>query len=312
MDPEVIIESYVGDVMRHLPRRRRHDVGFELRSLLIEDLHARAADSGRTADEAMAIELLTAFGRPQEVADRYRPAGFTVIRPADAPRFARVALGGVVVQWAITLPAAFAGPAPGAGVGGRLATWWLTWGLGSFWWPGFLITMTLIAAAIGRRRAEPKPWTPRRPVDRDHVNRPALVLALTFWMAGATVLIALPWLATWAPDLPRPLLDAFAFDPDFLRRRAPWVLPMWTISFGVLISVLLAGRWGRVARRIEVALNLAWLVLLIWWLAAGRIFQAEAADGVVKLSLLIIVVMVLVDLAVTVRRSTTAIREPVV
>ena len=51
------------------------------------------------------MDLLAAFGRPQDVADRYRPAGFTVIRPADAPSFAWIALGGVALQWAITLPA---------------------------------------------------------------------------------------------------------------------------------------------------------------------------------------------------------------
>ncbi|GIF96970.1 hypothetical protein [Catellatospora citrea] len=50
--------------------------------------------------------------------------------------------------------------------------------MGSFWWPGFLITRTLISAALGGRRREAKPWTPRRALDRDHVNRPATVLGL--------------------------------------------------------------------------------------------------------------------------------------
>src|SRR5690349_16394954 len=167
-DPRAVIETYVGDVVRHLPRRQRHDVGFELRSLLNEDLDGRAADSGRPADTPMALAMLTAFGQPQEVADRYRPAGFTVIRPADAPRFARLALGGLVLQWAITLPAALTGPVRtdewiyAATWWGRLTSWWFTWGLGSFWWPGFLITLTLISSALSRRRGETKPWTPRR------------------------------------------------------------------------------------------------------------------------------------------------------
>lgn len=57
----------------------------------------------------MVMDLLATFGRPQDVADRYRSAGFTVIRPADAPRFAWVALGGVALQWVLTLPAVFTG-----------------------------------------------------------------------------------------------------------------------------------------------------------------------------------------------------------
>src|SRR5471030_1363485 len=103
MDSHAIIESYVDDVVRRLPRRQRTDVAFELRSLLTEDLGGHAADAGRPADAEMTMELLKAFGRPTDVADRYRPAGFTVIRPADAPRFTWLALGGVALQWAISL-----------------------------------------------------------------------------------------------------------------------------------------------------------------------------------------------------------------
>ena len=45
MDPQALIESYVDDVVRRLPRRQRSDVGLELRSLLGEELAARAAGS---------------------------------------------------------------------------------------------------------------------------------------------------------------------------------------------------------------------------------------------------------------------------
>ncbi|MBK6874546.1 MAG: hypothetical protein IPJ14_21170 [Kineosporiaceae bacterium] len=312
MDPEAIIEGYVRDVVRHLPRSQRQDVGFELRSLLLEDLAGRAADTGRPADAAMTMELLTAFGRPLDVADRYRPSGFTVIRPADAPRFAWVALGGVLVQWAITLPVVLRGGLQAEGTtswAGRLASWWLTWGLGAFWWPGFLIALTLVAAAVSSRRAD-QPWTPPRALDRDQVHRPGMVLALTFWVVGATILIALPWLDTWAPGLPQPVLEAFAFTPDFLRERAPWVLLLWAIDFGLYAAVLRDGRWNRQTRRLALATNLGWLVLLSWWLFAGRIFRAEAAEDTVRFGLLVVVVIVVVDVVATTRRHLTAIRPP--
>jgi hypothetical protein len=353
MDPNVIIESYVSNVIGRLPRRRRADVGFELRSLLREELAGRAEDAGRPADEAMALELLGAFGRPQDVADRYRPAGFTIIRPADAPQFAWVALGGVALQWAITLPAAYVDPgiaawAASAGVAGAwwapLPTWWLTWGLGAFWWPGFLITVTIIASAIRHKRGEAEPsaasaapidWVvapaPAAPssdgtavaagqatakrisprvLDRDRINRPGLVLALGFWMLGATVLIALPWLPQLAPGLPQPLLDAFVFDPEFLQWRAPWVLVLWAASFAVAFAELVAGRSTRTTRLISVVGGVAWLVLLAWCLAAGPIFTAPDTDGVVRLCLVGIMVIAAIDLVVTLRRGVMPMREP--
>ncbi|MFD1574193.1 hypothetical protein ACFSEO_08625 [Agromyces cerinus subsp. nitratus] len=345
MDPDVIIESYVSNVVGRLPRRQRADVGFELRSLLREELAGRADDAGRPADEAMAMALLGAFGRPQDVADRYRPAGFTIIRPADAPQFAWIALGGVALQWAITLPAAYLDPsiaiwAASAGVAGAwwapLPAWWLTWGLGAFWWPGFLITVTIIAAAIRHRRGEqespagsaaPMEWAaepapaatsaaarriPPQVLDRDRVNRPGLVISLAFWMLGATVLIALPWLPQLAPGLPQPLLDAFAFDPEFLQWRAPWVLVLWAVSFAVVFAELVAGRSTRTTRLISLMGGIGWLVLLTWCLAAGPIFTAPATDGVVRLCLVGIMVITAIDLVVTLRRGVLPMRAPVV
>jgi hypothetical protein len=345
MDPNVIIESYVSNVIGRLPRRQRADVGFELRSLLREELTGRADDAGRPADEAMALALLGAFGRPQDVADRYRPAGFTIIRPADAPQFAWLALGGVALQWAITLPAAYLDPtiaawAASAGIAGAwwapLPTWWLTWGLGAFWWPGFLITVTIVTAAIRHRRgdgappasapssspvewaAEPAPAstsTAARRIsphvlDRDRVNRPGLVVALAFWMLGATILIALPWLPQLAPSLPRPLIDAFAFDPEFLQWRAPWVLVLWAVSFGFLFAELAAGRSSRTTRLVSVACDVGWLALLTWCLMAGPIFTAPATDDVVRLCLVGIMVITAIGLVMALRRGVTPLREP--
>jgi hypothetical protein len=339
MEPNVIIESYVSDVVRRLPGRQRRDVGFELRSLLGEELTGRAAELGRTADESMAMELLAGFGRPQDVADRYRPAGFTVIRPADAPRFAWVALGGVAVQWAITLPAVFirAAGVDGSALGGsddwltRLSVWWLSWGLGSFWWPGFLISVTLIAGMIRHRRtattagavdpdadADADTGTRtastsirRSVLDPDRINRPGLVLAIGFWALGATVLIALPWLPTLAPGLPQPLLNAFALDPDFLRWRAPWVLVLWAASFALEFAVLVAGRTSSATRRVSLAIDACWLGLLTWYLTAGPLFEAPATDGVVRLCLVGIIAIVVIDLVATIRRETLPTRAPV-
>ena len=53
MTPEAVIEAYVGDVARRLPRARRDDVALELRALLLEELQGKAEAQGRAADEAM-------------------------------------------------------------------------------------------------------------------------------------------------------------------------------------------------------------------------------------------------------------------
>src|SRR5262245_8316293 len=66
MNANEVIESYVCDVARSLPRDKRNDVAFELRALLADELAAKAQAAGRAPDEAMAMDLLQRFGRPAD------------------------------------------------------------------------------------------------------------------------------------------------------------------------------------------------------------------------------------------------------
>ncbi len=319
MDPNAIISSYVGDVMRYLPRRQRADVARELRSLLDDELGGRAADAGRPADAPLAMELLTTFGAPRDVADRYRPAGFTIIRPSDAPRFTWIALGGIAVIWAITLPATMLGVTPVTGWDsgadawwGRLTVWWLGAGIGALWWPGAVITYTLIGALVNRRReSTQEAWTPapRRTIDRDLVNRPSTIAALAAGLLGATVVIALPWLASWAPGLPEPAVAALELDPEFLKWRAPWVLPVWAASFALLVRVLVVGRWSAATLRVRGAVDIAMAGLLLWWSLAGPVFISPATDSTARFLLVLVAVSSATDAAIAIRRSTSTSRR---
>lgn len=319
MDPNAIIDSYVADVVRHLPRRQRVDVALELRSLLDEELGGRASDVGRPADAALAMELLTNFGTPRDVADRYRPAGFTIVRPSDAPRFAWITLGGVALIWTITLPATLLGiiPVTGWDYGadawwGRLTVWWLGAGIGALWWPGVVITYTLIGALVDHRReAGPESWTPAPPrtIDRDLVSRPATLVALAAGVLGATVLIAFPWLASWASGLPESAIEALALDPEFLQWRAPWVLLVWAATSVLYVRVLTAGRWTASTLRARSVLSLAMASLLLWWSLAGPAFLSPAADGTARLFFAALAIFPAIDAVIAIRRSRSTSRS---
>lgn len=314
MTPDALIETYVADVVRRLPRRQRADVAFELRSLLREEVAGRAADEGREADAPMTLAFLTEFGAPLDVADRYRPSGFTIIRPADAPGFARVAFIGVGVQWVLTLIAVYTAPLPAGTPGSdglsRLGSWWLSWGIGSFWWPGFLICLTIIAAWVGSRRSgHPRP-TPVSVIDRDRVNRPLTVLYVGLAMVGIALLLAVVRLAEWAPGLPQPVIDALALDPDFVASRAPWVLLLWAATGALAVVTLISGRWTRTTRLVAVGLDLAWIALLLWWCLAGPIFVSEAANATTVGVLIVLIAWVVVDAVLTLRRVSRPIPVP--
>lgn len=86
MNANDLMESYVRDVARYLPRGKRNDVAFELRALLGDELAAKSQAAERAPDKAMAMELLKGFGRPAEAAGRYYQRS-AVIDPTDTHHF---------------------------------------------------------------------------------------------------------------------------------------------------------------------------------------------------------------------------------
>ncbi len=304
MDPSALIESYVDDVVRRLPIRQRGDVRLELRSLLGEELAAKAEDAGRPADETMALALLNGFGRPDEVAARYGPAGFLIIKPAEGPAFAWAALIGVGVQWALTLPAALMRPAGPAGptvdVVSRLGAWWVSWGVGAFWLPGFMVVVAVVAAWAGQRWPGASDWAPRRAIDRDRINRPLLAFGLAGWAAYMALLAVEPLLLG---ALPRPVATAFTFDDGFMSWRGPWLFPVWGGQFLVCAAALWEGRWRRRTRQLNTAFAAATCGVLAWFVVAGPIFRAKPTDDTTKLLIGMVVLLSLISLGVAFYRQ---------
>jgi hypothetical protein len=267
MNPNDVIETFVADVMRRVPGKERNDIGLELRGLLTDMLDERAAAAGHAADDAMVLAMLRDFGTPAEVAARYQSPDTVIIPAVQTRTFALLSLTGVGLQWALTLPRVFQGQ--------PIVAWWFSWGLGSLWWPGFLFMMALAAAGVRALGLPRLAWRPRD-VDSERIHRRAWALGLAGCVIGAAFMVCLPWIVE---QLPGPLPQVFAFDPEFLRRRAPFVLPLWLLAFANAGIVYRQGRWSDLTRRLQIAVDLAFAVLLSWWLVGGAMFQAEPTNN---------------------------------
>lgn len=299
MNPNDVIESYVLDVMRRLPRKERNEIGLELRGLLTEMLAERAGGAASPGDDAMVLAMLQEFGTPSEVAERYAPSGIVIIPAAQTRSFAWLAIIGVGLQWALTLPRVFGEQS--------LSAWWLSWGLGSFWWPGLMVMFALLAAVLRRRGLfDHRAWKPRV-VDPDRVNRGAMAFGLFWFAVGVVFMICLPWNAR---ALPEPLAHIFAVDPDFLRHRAWPALLLWGAAFANAFVVLLKGRWSPRARWLEIVFDLAWVPVFVWWLVAGDIFQAEATNQGAKTAIGVLVLIIVVGVLIKLYRQQVRIRIP--
>ncbi len=284
-----LIDAYVADVARLLPRKDRADVSMELRELLRDELGDGSADE--------ALELLRGFGRPAEVAARYGKP-LTVIDQGDTRPFLRLSVVGVIVIWSLGLIEAIEA---GGGAMMVLQVWYFKYVLQSFWWPGLLVVCFGIAGWVRRRWPSSAAWKPK-PSRTDHVNRAGRIAAIVFFVAGTLVLVNASWLikkVTSAPDA----IAAFSFDEEFLRVRGPLLLALIVLEIVHFAMVTVQGRWLPLTRKLELPMNLAMGAVMTWVVFAGSVYQSPPSDRLVKFVLVLTVAGILIDLAIKARRK---------
>src|SRR5574339_435863 len=83
-----LIDKYIAEVGKHLPRRNRADIEAEIRSTL-EDMLEERKQGDSPADEATVMDLLKEYGSPREVAAKYKTHPY-LIGPRLFPIFETV------------------------------------------------------------------------------------------------------------------------------------------------------------------------------------------------------------------------------
>ncbi|HEX6903009.1 MAG TPA: hypothetical protein VF789_25050 [Thermoanaerobaculia bacterium] len=298
-----VIESYVTEVAAQLPRRQRNDVAFELRVLLNEELQGKAEAAGRAVDAAMATELLRAFGRPRDVAARYRPT-LTIIDPADGPTFLRAMVIGLAILWCLGLWAALRQPIDsGSDLLLALGQWWMGTVIPSLWWPGVLV-VGFGAASWARRRPQTSEWKPRAG-NRIRGGRAAMVTGLAGILCGLFVLLdprrVLDFF--WGGRAAPAAYEALTYTDTFLRHQAPFLLALLLLNIPLFITVIVRGRWSALLRRLEMGLVLATSAVMVWAVVDGPIFVASSGDRAAKFFMLLIVVFSLMAVGIELYRS---------
>jgi len=317
MDAQVVIDSYIDNIAARLPRKLRNDVGVELRTLLIEQLTAAAADMGREPDEKLAVEVVRRFGRPEEVAARYSPRGFQIIEPEHAPAFVKLSAACVAIQWALTLPAVFASRT-------TIGEWWLSWGFGALAWVGMLVVWFGLATWIRRRSpVDPqdlsRPWThfifwlplpaDWRPVDRDAFERRAELSAFPVGVALTIFFIAPAWFLGLLT--PAGTNTSWAlYDEHFRHSLLPALIVLMIVRLALCAA---AGINARLRARLEVVRFGLWLCfvgLLYWTVFGWDIFAGPVADALFKAWLLSFLLVNTIQIVAWTRRALTRVRVP--
>jgi hypothetical protein len=81
-----LLDTYVSEVGRRLPKKTRSDIEAEIRSILQDMLDERSQKTGRPVDEELTLEVLKEYGAPEKVAATYQGERF-LIGPRLYPLF---------------------------------------------------------------------------------------------------------------------------------------------------------------------------------------------------------------------------------
>lgn len=288
MDVDSMIDAYVQDVAQSLPRKQRNDVALELRELLREDLHARAAALGRALDADIALQGLRAFGTPKDVAARYFEP-WTIIPPTETRRFLFAAIIGIAVLIALS---PLGGPLPqekhiGAAI---------------FLWLGVLVTYFGLQGVFQRRGKTTRLWVPR---GRDSVNRFTPLAFIVLIFMGILAYGAPRWLFAQLTH-GGTLSATLDYDPIFYASRLPVIFALWLCQ-AVLFAILAArGRWSPWLRRVDFGLETAIAVVLIWFLVAGEVFKEPALNQGALNMISMFILFLFIDLGVKLYRGLNA------
>jgi hypothetical protein len=289
MRVEELLESYVREVAGQLPVKMRSDVSLELASLLREDLVAKAETAGRAPDEALAVEVLKAFGPPREVAARYRPSS-PLIDPSETRNFLMTVIVGSAVLVALSVPAAILTPEKNRDVGASL-----------LWWIGIAAVIFVWRGWVRRRNPAKYAWTPGKH-DPDRVSRGGMIALLVMAVLGI-VSFGMPRLAFGWLFGHGPIPTSLQFDPGFRVTRLPWLFAAWIWQALMLVVLIVRGRWSVTLRRMDLFLSIAVVALLAWYTGDGPVMLLAAPNQTVKAFITMIVLLLAIDIAVKVYRG---------
>lgn len=316
MDANEMIERYVHEVGRNLPRHMRADIEMELRSLLHDSLDEMTAGSDLPPTEKMTAELLRDFGKPEVIAAQYRPEQY-LIGPQLFPIYKLVVTIVLVIITVVHVAGLVFMLLRGeTAVFGQTAWGWF----GGYFQSAVLNAgiVTLIFAAIERAqivnlselRPKEETWDPLAlpPVqDPDRINRFELAFGM-MWTVAFIILFNLypEWIGLADGETVGFSLLAPAF-----AVHVPWLTLSWSLELALKSAVLAPGRWTRITRWLELALIPLDIYILNRIRTGGDIFTISGLTSLVKAVLgLVIVIMVLDGLYKLYRLVTGRVIKP--
>lgn len=284
-----LIERYIQHVGKHLPEKSREDVKREIRSLLEDSLEDRSRELGREVDDAMIVDVLKEFGRPEKMAAAYTPERY-LIGPRLFPVFWLVVKIVTAVLLAIGLAKFFiALGQPDASFPRLLLQNLLDFVSSAIAALGNVVLVFAIlqhfVPEFSQEEKDEKDWDPlklEKIEDDDQLNRVESVIGITFSVIGLALFNFFPELigisfTTNGEWVSLPMLS------QAIYTYLPWINLLWGAEILLNLFLLIRGQWQPATRWVSMIISVATIILAGFMLAGPSLIgvtpQSLVASG---------------------------------
>ncbi len=283
-----LIDRYVSEIGKQLPRKSRADIETEIRSTLEDMLEERAAKAGRAADDEMVKELLKEYGAPDKVAESYLPTRY-LIGPELYPIFTlivKIVFTVLFVIWVILFGVRVAtSDLTLLSFGSMLGSHFLQWigGLISAFGNIVLVFAILQWVNAGKNfkdETKEEEWSPEdltKEPDPDEIRPWEPIVAIVFTLLALLLFNFYPQVLGiyFFTDNLSVFLPALS---DAFFRMLPWINVTWVLGIGLNVWLLRQGSWTPLLRWFEIALKVAGIVIAYFLLQGPSILAMTVTD----------------------------------
>ena len=291
-----LLDKYVTEVGKHLPRKNRTDIEAEIRSTLQDMLDERSAATGKPVDDALTTEVLKEYGAPAKVAESYRGAQY-LIGPRMYPIFEMVTkivisvlLGATLLSFGLNFANNTSGPGfvealaqfLGQLVSGIIAAF------GNIVLIFAILERVLPASEIAKEFAE-KDWDPAdllREPDPDRIKISEMIATVVFTAIGLAILNLYPNVIGFAytadgqgwVGLGQNAREGWVFIPlltDAFFSYLPWINLLGVAQIIFSLIMLREGNWRTFSRIVHIGIEIAGVVLAAVMLAGPALMHMD-------------------------------------
>lgn len=268
-----LIDRYVYEVGRHLPRKNRADIKAELHSTLVDTLEARREGEPSQQD---VVDLLKEYGSPQKVAASYWPEGQYLIGPSLFPLFKMVlgiALSVFVIVQLVLLGVAVVFDQEVLTflsildiIGQTVGSLFTAFGV-------IVIVFAVLQYFEVKPDTEEEEWDPNQLPEIEQVetiSRPGRVAEITFSLIFIAILLFLP---DYIGVVISPGMEVI-LNPVIIS-YIPLIILSLLISIGLDVILLWRGRWETGTRLAKIGTNLFGIYVLYVLITGHNAWLAE-------------------------------------